>query len=132
MSSFLLAAGGVLAAVAVAVLVWIFVLDSVLWSRPSTWRAFVLRSQADADTTRALAYNQGFYNLFLAIGVLVGLALVRSTAPAGVALLLAPTVSMVLAALVLVTSNRGMRRAAAIQRALPLLGATAIALSFSV
>ena len=131
MSSFLLAAGGVLAAVAVAVLVWIFVLDSVLWSRPSTWRAFVLRSQADADTTRALAYNQGFYNLFLAIGVLVGLALVRSTAPAGVALL-ASTVSMVLAALVLVTSNRGMRRAAAIQRALPLLGATAIALSFSV
>lgn len=92
----------------------------------------MLRSQADADTTRALAYNQGFYNLFLAIGVLVGLALVRSTAPAGVALLLAPTVSMVLAALVLVTSNRGMRRAAAIQRALPLLGATAIALSFSV
>jgi len=91
----------------------------------------VLRSQADADTTRARAYNQGFYNLFLAIGVLVGLALVRSTAPAGVALL-ASTVSMVLAALVLVTSNRGMRRAAAIQGALPLLGATAIALSFSV
>jgi len=34
MSSFLLAAGGVLAALAVAVLVWIFVLESVLWSRP--------------------------------------------------------------------------------------------------
>lgn len=131
MSSILLTVGAVLAALAAAVHVYIFVLESVLWSRPSTWRVFGLRSQADADTTKPLAFNQGFYNLFLAIVVVVGLALTGVNPPAGVALLLASTISMVLAALVLVTSNRRMRRAAAVQGALPLLGASAIALSLA-
>ena len=31
--------------------------------------------QAAADTTKPMAYNQGFYNLFLAIGAVIGLVL---------------------------------------------------------
>ena len=48
MGSLLLVIGAVLAAAAAAVHVYIFVLESVLWRRPSTWRVFGLRSQADA------------------------------------------------------------------------------------
>jgi putative membrane protein len=55
--------------------VYIFVLESVRWRHPATWRIFGLSSQADADTTAPLAYNQGFYNLFLAIGVILGVIL---------------------------------------------------------
>ncbi|MET3769176.1 putative membrane protein [Marisediminicola sp. UYEF4] len=131
MGSFLLVTGAVLAAAAAALHVYIFVLESVLWTRPSTWRVFGLRSQADAETTRPLAYNQGFYNLFLAIGVVVGIALLPVNSSAGVTLLLASTLSMVLAALVLVTSNRPMLRAAAMQGVLPLLAALSVALSFA-
>lgn len=69
--------------------------------RTSTWRIFGLRSQADAETTRPLAYNQGFYNLFLALGVVAGIALLGVNLSAGVGLLLASTLSMVFAALVL-------------------------------
>ncbi len=35
-------------------------------------------SQADADVIRPMAFNQGFYNLFLALGVIGGLLLVAS------------------------------------------------------
>ena len=99
--------------------------------RTSTWRIFGLRSQADAETTSPLAYNQGFYNLFLALGVVAGIALLGVNLSAGVALLLASTLSMVFAALVLITSNRRMLRAVAIQGLLPLLAALCVALSFA-
>ncbi len=131
MGSLLLVTGAVLAAAAAALHVYIFVLESLLWTRPSTWRVFGLRSQADAETTRPLAYNQGFYNLFLALGIVVGIALLRANPSAGVTLLLASTLSMVLAALVLVTSNRRMLRAAAMQGVLPLLATLSVALSFA-
>lgn len=129
MGSTLLLAGAVLAALAAAVHVYIFVLESVLWTRPSTWRVFGLRSQADAETTRPLAFNQGFYNLFLALGVAAGIALLGVNPSAGIALLLSSTLSMVLAALVLATGSRRMLRAAAIQGLLPLAAASCVALS---
>ena len=62
----------VFAFVAALLHVYIFVMESVTWTRPATWKRFGVASQADADTTRPLAYNQGFYNLFLAAGALVG------------------------------------------------------------
>lgn len=129
MSTPLLIAGCALAGLAGIVHVYIFVLESVLWTRPETWRTFGLRSQDDAETTRPLAYNQGFYNLFLALGTFVGLAILGFDRSAGVALVLASTISMVLAASVLLTSDRRMLRAAAIQGALPLLGAALIVIS---
>ncbi|MEY2847660.1 MAG: hypothetical protein RI885_325 [Actinomycetota bacterium] len=123
--------GSILAALAALVHVYIFVLESILWSRPTTWRIFGLRTQADADTTRPLAYNQGFYNLFLALGIAVGLLLYGASFTAGVALVLAGTVSMVLAATVLITSSPLSARPAAVQGLLPLLATVLIAIALA-
>ena len=53
-------------------------MESLTWTRPATWKRFGLASQADAETTKPLAYNQGFYNLFLAIGAFIGIGCVRA------------------------------------------------------
>nr|WP_233605824.1 DUF1304 family protein [Micromonospora sp. Llam0] len=37
-----------------------------MWTAPRTRAVFGVRSEQDALTTRALAFNQGFYNLFRA------------------------------------------------------------------
>jgi len=65
----------VFAGLAALLHVYIFVLESVRWSHPSVWRIFGLTSQDAADTTKPMAYNQGFYNLFLAIGAGIGVVL---------------------------------------------------------
>jgi putative membrane protein len=100
--------------------VYIWVLESFRWTEPSTRQTFGT-SEADAEVTRPLAYNQGFYNLFLAIITLVGLALMKSDHGVGSALALAGTGSMLAAALVLVTHDRTMLRAALTQGTLPAL-----------
>ena len=51
--------------------VYIWVLESFRWTEPSTRKTFGV-SEADAEMRKPLAYNQGFYNLFLAIITLVG------------------------------------------------------------
>src|SRR6476620_9664173 len=100
--------------------VYIWVLESFRWTEPATRRTF-RTSEAEAETTRPMAYNQGFYNLFLAIITLVGLALLKSEHGIGSALALAGTGSMLAAALVLVTHDRTMARAAVTQGTLPAL-----------
>lgn len=113
--------GSVLAGIAGAVHVSIWVLESVLWGKESTRRTFGVRTADEAETVRVWAYNQGFYNLFLALGVLVGLVLLWSgISVAGLVLTLFACLSMVLAALVLLSSNRRMLRAALVQGAVPL------------
>ncbi|GAA3891216.1 DUF1304 domain-containing protein [Leifsonia kafniensis] len=113
----------VFVALAAALHVYIFLMESVWWTQPSIWKRFGLASQADADTTRSMAYNQGFYNLFLAAGAVLGLTLwFTNVQQAGVALVLFSTGSMVLAALVLTTSGRRYLRPALIQGTLPLIG----------
>lgn len=105
--------------------VYIFVLESVRWSHPNVWRIFGLASQQDADTTKPMAYNQGFYNLFLAIGAGIGVVLWAVNGVGDVAgrtLLLFSLGSMLAAALVLVTSGRKYLRPATIQGTLPLVG----------
>jgi uncharacterized membrane protein len=64
------------ASVAALVHVWFFALESVLIERPTVFRRFGLRSPEDAAIVRPMAFNQGFYNLFLAIGIVVGPAFV--------------------------------------------------------
>ena len=58
----------IFASIAALLHVLFFKLESLDWRKPKTWKTFGLESQADADTTASLAFNQGFYNLFLAIG----------------------------------------------------------------
>ena len=102
--------------------VYIFTMESITWTRPATWKRFGVASQADADTTRPLAYNQGFYNLFLAAGALAGTGAIALGHPAvGWTLVISSCGSMLLAAIVLALSGRKYLRAAATQGATPLL-----------
>jgi putative membrane protein len=111
----------VVLAVAAALLhVYIFVLEAFRWNEPSTRRTFGV-SEADAPVLAPMAYNQGFYNLFLAIITLVGVLMIDAEHVTGTALALAGTGSMLAAAVVLVTHDRSMVRAAATQGTIPLL-----------
>ena len=108
--------------------VYIWVLESFRWNQPSTRRTFGV-SEEDARVLAPMAYNQGFYNLFLAIITIVGLALLGSQEDVGRALALAGTGSMLGAALVLVTHDRWMARAAITQGTLPALAVLFLLLS---
>ncbi|MCG7416929.1 DUF1304 domain-containing protein [Microbacterium sp. ACRRU] len=103
----------------------IFLMESVLWTRPRVWKRFGVADQGAADITRPMAYNQGFYNLFLAVGAGIGVVLwsVAGTGDvAGRTLLLFSLGSMVAAALVLTTSGAKYLRPAVIQGTLPAVG----------
>ena len=116
--------GSLLAAIAALIHVYIFVLESLTWTKESTRKVFGIRSAEDAELMKPLAYNQGFYNLFLALGVVTGLIMIGAgpLAQGGFAIAIFALLSMVLAAVVLITSNPKMARSALIQGAAPLLG----------
>ena len=115
----------VFALVAAVIHVLFFVLESVLFRRPFAWRTFGIRSQQDAETTRDWALNQGFYNLFLAVGAVVGVLLATAgdpaTSGAGVGMGLLAMGSMLGAALVLLITKPAMLRGVVIQGVAPLL-----------
>ena len=100
--------------------VYIWVLESFRWTEPATRKTFGT-SAADAEVTKPLAYNQGFYNLFLAIITLAGVVVGGARDDVGTTLVLAGTGSMLAAALVLVTHDRSMLRAALVQGTFPAL-----------
>ena len=122
MGTVLLAIGSVFIVVAALIHVYIFVLESLRWRHPATWKIFGIPGQEQADILAPMAYNQGFYNLFLAIGAGIGLILLPSIEPAGLALIFLAAGSMLAAALVLIISDRSKARPAVIQGAAPLLG----------
>ncbi len=94
-----------------------FVLESLLWKRPAVHRVYGMRSIEDAETVSFALFNQGFYNLFLALGTFVGV--VVSARDDGDLLVIFCGLFMVGAALVLVASNRRLWRGALVQGALP-------------
>jgi putative membrane protein len=120
----------VVAAILAALLhVYIFALESLWFERPEVWRRFRVASQSDAGVVRSFAFNQGFYNLFLAIGIAIGLALVAvGEVDAGRAIVAFACASMVGAGVVLAAHDRVMIRAAAIQVTPGLVAVIAIAL----
>ena len=83
---------------------WFFVLESLWFMRPTVYRRFGLASEEQARVARPFAYNQGFYNLFLAAGTAWGVTNAMGNAGA-----------------VLVTHNRGFWRPALLQIVPPLL-----------
>ncbi|GAB1814894.1 DUF1304 domain-containing protein [Mycobacterium sp. MUNTM1] len=109
----------VFAALAAMLHVYIFVIESLTWTSERT-RATFGTTPAEAETTKLLAFNQGFYNLFLAIVTAAGIvAVALGHTGIGAALIFAGVGSMAAAAVVLIASDRDKARAAATQGTLP-------------
>lgn len=86
-----------------------------MWTKPTTRKIFRL-SEEQAETTKMLAFNQGFYNLFLTLAVVAGIAM----GPAGKILIDYALISMIAAGFVLLCSKKGMLRGAMIQALIPI------------
>ena len=134
-----------LAAMSAAVHVYIFWLEAVAFDSATTRAAFRIRTPEQADAIRPWAYNQGFYNLFLALAVLAGVALLLAGASTvGVTAICFATefrgltydgdildeirgAVMLAAAALLATSDRRMLKSAIVQGLAPALTIVAIA-----
>jgi putative membrane protein len=103
--------------------VYIWTMESLTWRQPATWKRFGVATQEEAETQATFAFNQGFYNLFLAAIAFLGIFHVATGrhAEAGWALVLASMASMVGAAAVLRSCGKEYTRAAVTQGLFPLL-----------
>ena len=101
--------------------VLIFCMESLWWTSPNV-RVRFRQVPEQAEATKLFAFNQGFYNLFLAIGTFAGLALMlMGHTVSGLTLVSWNCLSMLGAAIVLAASAPPLRRGALIQGAAPLL-----------
>ena len=116
----------VLAGFAALVHVYIFWLEALAFD--TTGRKVFGVSADDAAVMKPWAYNQGFYNLFLAIGTLVGAAICAANQDAAVAVVVFGVGSMLAAALVLITSDPSKARGAVVQGAFPALALLSLAI----
>lgn len=105
---------------------YIFVMESLLWGNPRTNKIFGMSAEM-ASNNRAFAFNQGFYNLFLAIAAATGIGLdfTRLDATAN-ALKVYSCLSMSGASVVLIFSQPRLVRPALIQGLPPLIGLMAL------
>ncbi len=127
----MLTAGLVFAALAAVLHVYIFVMESLTWTSPRT-RATFGTTQEEAETTKLLAFNQGFYNLFLAVVTAIGIvAVCLGHSAVGAALIFAGVGSMLAAAAVLLASSPDKARAAVTQGAFPLIAVVLLAVALS-
>lgn len=123
--------GLVLATIAALIHCYIFFLESLAWTGPRARATFGF-TEEEARATKDMAYNQGFYNLFLAVIVLIGVVLTASgLGTAGTALVFAGAGSMAAAALVLLLSSPDKRGAALKQGLIPALGVIALAVGLA-
>lgn len=108
--------------VAAVIHVIFFVVESILFQRPDGYSYFKMPEQ-DHKAAKVWAFNQGFYNLFLAIGTFVGLLMIfqKKIMLAGV-LVSFCGMSMLGAGIVLWFSAPHLRRGAYVQIIPPLLG----------
>lgn len=108
--------------VAAVVHLMFFVMESILFQRKGGHKIFKMK-ETDHDVVKVWAFNQGFYNLFLSLGMFLGLYFVLQLK---VVLAGAMTgfcgVSMVGAGIALWFSAPHLRRAALVQLVPPLLG----------
>jgi putative membrane protein len=112
----------ILMTVAALIHVGIFAMESVLWHRPAVHRLFGVRDRDEADVMAFALFNQGFYNLFLALGAFTGVALSSDIVTRSHnELLVFTALFMIGAALVLVAGDRQLWRGALLQGGPPLL-----------
>jgi putative membrane protein len=127
----MITAGLVFAALAALLHVYIFTMESLTWTSPRT-RATFGTTPEEAETTKLLAFNQGFYNLFLAIVGGIGIAeIAMGHRAVGAALVFAGIGSMAAAALVLVVSAPDKARAAVTQGTFPLIAVVLLVLGLT-
>ena len=106
--------------------VFIFYMESISWTSEKTRSTFGMSAEA-AENTKEMAFNQGFYNLFLAIEVFAGVGLYTTGAQGvGLALMLFGAGSMLAAALLLFITSPDKRSAAIKQGTLPLIAVIAL------
>ncbi len=111
----------VFAALAALLHVYIFTMESLTWTSKRARATFGTTAE-EAETTKLLAFNQGFYNLFLAIVTVVGIiAVALGHKTIGVTLIFAGIGSMAAAAVVLLASAPDKARAALTQGTFPLV-----------
>lgn len=101
------------------ILFWL--MEAVWWRRPEWWRRFGVKTQEQADSLTFNMLNQGYYNLFLGVGAVVGSVLLAVEVPGRTTLLGYCSLFMVGAGLVLAVSRRSMIRAAFLQAGPPLV-----------
>ena len=111
--------------------VYIFTLESITWLKPKTWKRFGLPSQEVAQVIKPMAFNQGFYNLFLAVGILLGAVVAISRETIGFTLMLFAASSMVGAGVVLLLSSKRSRKAALLQALPPLIGIVSVVIGLT-
>ena len=114
----------VFAGLAALVHVYIFWLEALAFETAGR-KAFGVSAE-DAATMKPWAYNQGFYNLFLAIGIAAGLGMAGSNRDAAVAVIVFATGSMVTAALVLIGSDPSKARGGIVQGLFPAISLIAL------
>ncbi|GAA1377046.1 DUF1304 domain-containing protein [Luteococcus sanguinis] len=112
-------AAAVFVALAVLLHVYIWYLESFAWTTKA--RAVFGTGEQEALATQEMAFNQGFYNLFLALIALAGLLVAGGSRGTGIALMLAGTGSMLAAAALLFATSPDKRSAAIKQGVCPLL-----------
>lgn len=123
--------GLVLTGIAAAIHVFIFYLESLAWTSERA-RGVLGTTAPQAEATKEMAFNQGFYNLFLALSVFLGIALYAAGHVAvGATLVFVGAGSMAAAALVLLLSSPDKRGAALKQGVIPALGVLALALGLA-
>ena len=107
---------------AAAIHILFFVMESILFQKPEGYKIFKIKP-TDHAAVKIWAFNQGFYNLFLAIGMIVGLYFVILGRREAAGLMVSFSgLSMVGAGLVLLFSAPQLRRGALLQTIPPVLG----------
>ncbi len=125
-------AGLVLTGLAALLHVYIFYLESLAWTGPVARRTFGTGTVEEASVQKELAFNQGFYNLFLAIAVGLGIIIYATGShDVGATLVLTGAGSMVAASLVLLLSSPQRAAAALKQGAIPALGVIALVIGLA-
>jgi len=124
----MLTLGLALCAVAALIHVYIFYLESMVWTGAKARAVFGIRTVEEAAGMKLLAFNQGFYNLFLAVEVALGVVAMNAEQVAvGATLVFVGAGSMVAASVVLLCSSPDKAVAALKQGLVPLLGVIALA-----
>ncbi|AJT41108.1 DUF1304 domain-containing protein [Psychromicrobium lacuslunae] len=100
-------------------------LESVRWRQPAAWQRFGVKNQDEADTLAEMAFNQGYYNLVIGIGSIVGAVLLFTGVPAlmlfAAGLVVMACATMVVAAVILLISKPGFLVPVLIQGVAPII-----------